>query len=1196
MIFVGTTGSRGARAILAFALFAIVLSVIPVMCGPSFAFAENPDVNQQTPTALIAGDLRTTSNNVTAQVFDDETTAVPNDALGLQHGTYETSTLEGEEPAKWFFYSPAESGGYAFESAGIIKTDDEGEEYEETNGDMFGALYERTGDTLTLVASDDDGGVSGNFSIVTNLEQGKVYYLACSANADLDVDFRVRVTKFEFDAHDLGAYTVNSRTVLYAEEAESAQKLSENLAIELRSPFGDVADFSLGTEYTVSWYLDEWSEENDESGERVAAQFPADPGEYLAVIEGVDPYVGELIVHVSLLDGHDLSIYGVDYAAEVRDGFASSEALLKALEIKFFDARGDGEKQVDLQIDVDYELSGLYLLGEDGGLGDKIEGIPSNPGDYVAVVSGVGEYTGVQELPFTMYSSNDISRYYPLCNDRVLASVATNAEALLDALDIQLVSPYDESTVVNLDQLTVSGWYNGESGAENPEALTFPATAGDYYVVLEGANPYMGSKPVYFTIYDDGDLAYYGISGVTRVQSTLDSEAAVVKALDISFSDPDSEADLGLEYGKDFEVLGWYSGEDYGWEDASSEGKLESFPTQVGSFVVELGGIGKYSGKVAYAFEMCNPNDISFAEVSSAEYVSTDNATSAASLLSALGITVSNPVGEGDLTLGVDYAVSGFHAEPDDDFEPQAMEFPAQPGSYYVTLGGIGSYTGAVDVYFTVKEFSSLEEATIEGVQDEYTLGSEALIVNSSVRTAEGDELEEGYHYVVEIQDVDAACAAIDSITKPGAYRIVVTGIEEAGYTGSISKDFIVKAEEVVEGYTVTWMNDDGTILESIDGITDDSTLEYSGETPCKEADVQYVYEFARWYRVPSDVSDDVTYIAAYTASPREYTVEWQNDDGSLIERVTLRYGEVPQHASPEKEGNAQYSYLFEGWTPEPVVVSGDAVYKAVFTELLNTYSVTWKNEDGTVLEVDEDVAYGTLPSFDSEAPTKAEDEQYTYEHDGWEPAVSEVSGNAVYTAVFKQVKKSADTPDNPGDKPEPTSPGSTESEQGQPAQVGMDLKDGAVSYVVMKSGANPEVQFTKTSAASSVVVPNTVVVKGVTYKVTSIAANAFKGSKKLKKVVVGDNIVSIGRSAFQNCPKLKSVVLGINVKSIGKKVFAGDKKLKSITVKSGKLTKSSAKNIIKGSKIKKVKLSGKAAKAKKKSYKKFFGKRVKVK
>lgn len=103
-------------------------------------------------------------------------------------------------------------------------------------------------------------------------------------------------------------------------------------------------------------------------------------------------------------------------------------------------------------------------------------------------------------------------------------------------------------------------------------------------------------------------------------------------------------------------------------------------------------------------------------------------------------------------------------------------------------------------------------------------------------------------------------------------------------------------------------------------------------------------------------------------------------------------------------------------------------------------------------------------------------------------------------------------------------------------------VKDKNASYKISNVKSNTvEYKAPLNNKKATVTVPASVKVGGVTYKVTSIAKNAFKNNKKLKKVTIGANITTIGANAFAGCKNLKTVdIKSKKLKSVGKNAFKG--------------------------------------------------------
>ncbi|MBQ4094591.1 MAG: hypothetical protein IJC61_06050, partial [Oscillospiraceae bacterium] len=144
----------------------------------------------------------------------------------------------------------------------------------------------------------------------------------------------------------------------------------------------------------------------------------------------------------------------------------------------------------------------------------------------------------------------------------------------------------------------------------------------------------------------------------------------------------------------------------------------------------------------------------------------------------------------------------------------------------------------------------------------------------------------------------------------------------------------------------------------------------------------------------------------AYT---QKYTVTWNNWDNELLEKdERVPYGDMPvfNGSEPTKQGNAQYTYTFVGWDATLAPVTKDVTYTAVFSETVNEYTVIWADEDGTGLETDENVPYGTMPQYNGTQPTKTV-AGYTVTFAGWTPNVDIVTGDATYTATYSQQEHS---------------------------------------------------------------------------------------------------------------------------------------------------------------------------------------------
>lgn len=159
--------------------------------------------------------------------------------------------------------------------------------------------------------------------------------------------------------------------------------------------------------------------------------------------------------------------------------------------------------------------------------------------------------------------------------------------------------------------------------------------------------------------------------------------------------------------------------------------------------------------------------------------------------------------------------------------------------------------------------------------------------------------------------------------------------------------------------------------------------------------------------------------------------------------------------------------------------------------------------------------------------------------------------------------KPSGSPSQKPSESPSQKPSGSPSQQPGQDIKVpakGTKLTAKGASYQVTSAAEkNPTVVYKGSKKQkASVTIPDTVTIDKVTYKVTSIAANAFKNNKKLKKVVIGKNVTKIGKKAFYGCSKLKKITVKttkLTKKNVGSQAFKGIHKKAAFKVPKKKIS-----------------------------------------
>ena len=179
------------------------------------------------------------------------------------------------------------------------------------------------------------------------------------------------------------------------------------------------------------------------------------------------------------------------------------------------------------------------------------------------------------------------------------------------------------------------------------------------------------------------------------------------------------------------------------------------------------------------------------------------------------------------------------------------------------------------------------------------------------------------------------------------------------------------------------------TNSKSIDGINFTHRLKTSGTG---NADSRHL-----WFDVKGDCTIDF-YVMSASSSDRVMDIA-MGEFGNVSATIPVLRSD---------SGIRKYSYSYTGSEAKILIYSdaggGINFYGIRLTypdDPVATYTVTWQNYDGDVLETDENVEEGSTPVYNGSEPIRDNNDQYTYTFTGWAPAISPITADITYTAQF---------------------------------------------------------------------------------------------------------------------------------------------------------------------------------------------------
>ena len=245
--------------------------------------------------------------------------------------------------------------------------------------------------------------------------------------------------------------------------------------------------------------------------------------------------------------------------------------------------------------------------------------------------------------------------------------------------------------------------------------------------------------------------------------------------------------------------------------------------------------------------------------------------------------------------------------------------------------------------------------------------------------------------------------------TKPSTmeYDFVFVGWTPELTAVTINAEYTAVFNAVAKKYTITFDTNSGSPVDSRE-------YTYNQELGTLPTSEKIGYTFVGWFTeyvggtqatASTKVTQSVIYIARWNAI--NYTITYNLDGGSLSAGAINTYtiDTSVTLPTPTKTG-----YDFLGWvenegdTPNASMkinygCTGEKTFTAKWQ--IKTFTITWQNDNGDVLETDTNVEYNTIPTYDGATPTKSSTAELEYTFAGWNTTIVAATSNQTYTATY---------------------------------------------------------------------------------------------------------------------------------------------------------------------------------------------------